>query len=704
MYGLAISQTLGEALSGFSGDPSFFGSQAKRFGANATTDAVSAYFEASYKKFVIEAARTGDFGEAARGAGRLAGNALSDADVRALAELVEAMPEPAVVETRTRAARATVAVQSADINVPNVERAVVRYANATGGTRPALSAEALAEFADYFPGRAGEEQVTRKAKVSRTANLDGAPPAPGNETRSYQRRSKTMASRSGSYRSLRGFSRIGGVLIGRNAESTEKVQVDAFDWLVRDDKFSFDLALDGGEKKSFGPYSAAIANLALSYAADGRPTTVTMVSAEPLLELKILTHPVLVDTGLGCSARRLDQFVDEIDSEDAELAGVREHDTRLATGEVALYGLARALQIVFLAEDPEIASLLKTIGADGVAESARQELDSFSEYGLVESRISFAEPKLAIASKPAYFDRGLVNRIQACMPDESLDEFVQCFRRKVDTNRSSIADDPTMAWLAPTPEFQVWSGVREKAYNVDASLNFIKKNQDDPTWPFEFIVQMALTSPAYFADPDQVWFDDDNQAIGEFVDDSPWKFQETGKMLRAAISNGVKTNLERSRVLGDMQDFALLQRLFRAAIDGPLSESFPLQDLPAIQQATMNSVNRAAKTLRWNVRPGALEMTFWRQLISIDNPAKGVQSCIAFIETFAETDPASLSRVDHGVWDANCGVDRLSASNQRSLASLAERTAAARELRTALNVAADEALADILYQNECPQP
>ena len=65
-----------------------------------------------------------------------------------------------------------------------------------------------------------------------------------------------------------------------------------------------------GRNLTVGPYDRVVAHLALAYAADGRPTTVTIIGAPPLVDRKILLRPALVDTEVGCHAIRLDQFVD----------------------------------------------------------------------------------------------------------------------------------------------------------------------------------------------------------------------------------------------------------------------------------------------------------------------------------------------------------------------------------------------------------
>ena len=94
-----------------------------------------------------------------------------------------------------------------------------------------------------------------------------------------------MATRAVSYGSLRGFARVGGVLIGRDPEGGS-ISTESFEWQLDERGFTFSIKAESGTLHHFGPYKPAIVNLALAYAADGRPTTVTMVSAAPLQELK----------------------------------------------------------------------------------------------------------------------------------------------------------------------------------------------------------------------------------------------------------------------------------------------------------------------------------------------------------------------------------------------------------------------------------
>ena len=95
---------------------------------------------------------------------------------------------------------------------------------------------------------------------------------------------------------MRAYYKVGGVLVGREPDDVAKgldlVGIDfAFDEMGAG--LTIHLTHSDGTKTAVGPYDPAVAHLALAYAADGRPVTVTVVPAPPLADRKILLHPAL---------------------------------------------------------------------------------------------------------------------------------------------------------------------------------------------------------------------------------------------------------------------------------------------------------------------------------------------------------------------------------------------------------------------------
>ena len=156
-------------------------------------------------------------------------------------------------------------------------------------------------------------------------------------------RAPSVASvRARSFVSLRGFSRVGGVLIGQDPKPGLALDIRGFAWKLDGQYVSLSLTDAKGHETVFGPFRAGIVNLALSYASDGRALTATMTKAEPLEELRILLHPALVDTGVGCRAIEIDRFVDEASTDASSLGVARAFGTVLVELQRSLYALARA--------------------------------------------------------------------------------------------------------------------------------------------------------------------------------------------------------------------------------------------------------------------------------------------------------------------------------------------------------------------------
>eukprot|EP01034_Spumella_vulgaris_P006275 gene6275-7992_t len=117
-----------------------------------------------------------------------------------------------------------------------------------------------------------------------------------------------MASRS--FTRLRGSVRVGGVLIGADPTTGAPLDVRDIGWRVDGATLALTLKL-ADRTIDVGRFDGETVQQALAYAADERPTTVTMTSG-PLMPkiLRVHLHPSLVDTELGCHMIELDRFVD----------------------------------------------------------------------------------------------------------------------------------------------------------------------------------------------------------------------------------------------------------------------------------------------------------------------------------------------------------------------------------------------------------
>lgn len=544
--------------------------------------------------------------------------------------------------------------------------------------------EAVTEFGDYFPARADGSVATLRREMSGSVSRGSA----GAAIRAGSEAGRAFA-RARNFGQLRGYSRIGGVLIGRGPENGgERVDVRSLEWRdVGEHRLALSLRDGRGRVFEMGTFWKAVIHQALAYAADGRPIAVTMTTAAPLRELRILLHPALVDTALGCRIVALDRFVDEFTSNDAE----RQAMEAFVEAQGALYRVAWAVRIVaaqerglltieeeeFVDLSPALRDGLLSPAVRGAAERALEDGDR-----LGDARYSI------LAAKRDRFDDGLVEATTACGARfGSLSDFESCIRRE-----SVVGRRPSWRWLDLPPEFTIWSGVREAGYRTDEEFGFLNAH-DGILGPLEFMLQVAFVD-------------------SEEEESDPWEFPTLAARIEEAVVAGVRGSGEHQDVLEVAREFTVLQRAFRAGLDGALGDDFPIERMVELAEGTADSVDMV-DTLRWNARPGALEFSLAVELLGVLDEVRGdgewqqemvsgIGSCVAFIEGSEE-----VAGIGRSSWEAVCGFGEFRAAASRDCSEgrgdedacylemavvLADETAAARELRNVLGVRADDEL------------
>lgn len=434
---------------------------------------------------------------------------------------------------------------------------------------------ALNTFQDILPGRLGDEARTTAAEIGRRVEPGRTSPSGLESARAF--------SRSYSFAALRGYSQVGGVLIGRPPESGGDGRPDivAIDWdWVDGDKLGLTLTTRAGTKHRFGPYPGHQMLHALTYAADRRPLAVSMISADPIPDLKVLVHPALLNNATGCRVVALDRVADEA----TQRASYRLQAERRVYAQNALYRMAWAVLVSRWItwetglDGSETQVILEY--ARKVREVARRELTT----ELTELRRSLAagEPSL-IAAKSEFFDPTISEAGATCAAKgQTIEAIEQCLQQSKSSGSARRA-------LTLLPEFQIWSGVRERPYPVDAGLNFLRRSSSTD-WPFDFVVQVA--------------FSHQGPAGAEARDGEPWTLGTIQESLNRDIRNHVESQGRQAAIVSEVADFALLQRLFRAAFAGHLGAAFPMDRL-AILSAQLNAKRAAAdgyRTPQWNTR------------------------------------------------------------------------------------------------------
>ena len=442
--------------------------------------------------------------------------------------------------------------------------------------------EGLAEYEDHFPRTVSSQQSTALGQIVQR-HLRPA------DRQFFQQLAQTRVARAHSFTMLRGFSRVGGVLIGIDPENpADQLDLTDLTWSTSDRRLTLTFTTSGGKRISMGPYDPGLVHQALAYAADGRPVAVTMTTARPLPQLKIHLHPALVDSPLGCHVITLDRLVDTYAGR--QLARREELTTR-AIEEEQVYRLAWASRARVLTDglaarrlspDDRAYVEARRRAAAGIIEDAKRQRGTSQA---LEHAVS-ADGARIYDRKPEFFDPALVESIKACAGQREPAAFDGC----VGTRFANRVDDKAVGgWLTAPASFSPWSGVRERPFRVDGALAFARnEGAGDPLLdPFRFMVQLAFTSVAVNA-PDP----------NSYVDTNPLEFTEIEDSIHKLVRAGVVEHRQ-AGMLADLQRFALLQRLFRVLLSRQGGDRFPVRKLADLGAATAGSVPYV-HTRRWN--------------------------------------------------------------------------------------------------------
>jgi len=520
------------------------------------------------------------------------------------------------------------------------------------------STEALTEYSTHFPASTQAAMRTSQVRVIEQMTIgiarSGNVGAWENVAQALGQAAQGLAQNSRSFIRLRGFSRVGGVLIGNGPEKPcTPLHYRDLRWEIDGAKTRFTLVDQNGRESVSRWWRTSIAGQALAYAADGRPLAVTMVSAKPLRELKILIHAALVDTGLDRRITDLDRFVDEFtgdEDRDGEIAAAREKATEAVYEQNALYAYAwaeRARTVVLKLKNDASRSSRLSVDADTIFEAMGKRLGVSSETlrNFVERmdekaneiiRESETSPRAAgttpaargfeagvaaledpnqspLLVKKEFFEPSLVDAMKAAYSGaKTLSEFG---RNICAASNTPVPDIGTL--MTSPPEFTVWSGVRERRYRLNPEDFFIAENTPLPE-ALDFMLQVAFTSAPNV--------DDKN-----YADVEPWEFPTLRTKIHETVLRSIEADTRAKAIYDSAIEFTLLQRFFRIAFDGLLGDEFPVENLGQLAQE-LGSVAPPAtiRTLRWNARLGSVEAATYKiiraellQLAALGDDARG---------------------------------------------------------------------------------
>jgi hypothetical protein len=396
-------------------------------------------------------------------------------------------------------------------------------------------------------------------------------------------------SRATSFRLAARSFRVRGVLIGQDSEA-HGLDVSDIRWTVaagaRGSRVALEVKADGSWRE-LGPYDAAVVNQALRYAADGRVVATTITAGDGVAIRRITyLHPVLVDTPLGCRIVEADRFIDTFTHKSsrekpAPPVALLANDRQNVYQWMALVALAE--NVAALPRDArcpreEINRRIADLKITAVRFSADlwQAIDAFmaaEEKKLPGSTRLLREAHSCALGKPAHIAPCLCDNVKpAGLPERYW--FPEDHTSQLRERTPDIKSD--WAWMQRSPD-------RLGMLDLWIHTTFALRRGSAPTAGGDETTAIPVDFPPA-----------DIQTLrGAVAERLPIYLRQK---LRSPSYDDFMTPLE---------DFVLLQRLFRAALAGTLGRAFPLSRLVALERETREYVP-AQPTIRWEVdRPEA---------------------------------------------------------------------------------------------------
>jgi hypothetical protein len=379
--------------------------------------------------------------------------------------------------------------------------------------------------------------------------------------------------------------------------------------------------VDAGERVSMIHITeASLIFLAAIYAADGRPTTVTITNAADVGAQKVHLHPALLGTALGCKAVQLDGLVfSRIENQ---------HTWKKARQDVAL-------------DQSLYAETVLTALKSAYRPNAAIKLEPFLNHLEIQCRTSDGvcpltarhamRGGLGFNSSPVegtkeVYSQQVVGVMRLCSGTETnLAGFQRCVQENGATQAWGAAvwenlisnvknycpgDDASVcAWRIiyqelVAPQSSTVSGVREREYTLADALS--SEESGDDLSPLHFLIQVVFRPGMTRDDESEPWR---FPALGDYAQDEVRK-----------ISNDPQT----AKLLSEFREFTRIQRIFRAALDGKLGDSFPLEQIVDIANQTAASVTPAVVPTWINVPKVQGEPSNLAHALGVVGPAPDV--------------------------------------------------------------------------------
>jgi hypothetical protein len=445
-------------------------------------------------------------------------------------------------------------------------------------------------------------------------DIGGGVSGSGNHSSAKSGSKAHIASRSTSFKLASRSFRVRGVLFGQEMTG-ENLTVSDIQWHVTPQSgdtptlVSISLNLNG-QWHNIGEYPAAIVNQGIRYAADQRVVATTITSGDKEVVGRVTyLHPVLADTPLGCRVIEADRFVDTFtfpreDNIEPRLTPIYEDRAALAhllgfSNLVERLGYANQYEQCPLAE---LDQLIKEANIGNIDLSPTL-LANFEQFQKSEIKLPGGSGKLIDVSLKC--------------ASVSLTDTASCLCDSLNGGLNS------KYWF---PEDHT-SQFREKPAELDEDLQWLTLSEDR----FKHIdlwlhTTFALRELSYSGDgiPDEstataMDFEEQQLAILKQV--------IVSKLLQPYLISDLN-HPSVDDFMAPLEQFVVIQRLVRAAFNGQLGDSFPLEKLIVLNRETQAFVPKQP-TMRWEPHVGN-EPELLQELANTDKQA--LQLYIDFVE------------------------------------------------------------------------
>jgi hypothetical protein len=363
--------------------------------------------------------------------------------------------------------------------------------------------------------------------------------------------------------------RARGVIFGRSIDGNGPALSDIRWSDDQDGRIQLQVLPTGSEEwRDLGSFASGTVNQALRYAADRRVVAVTMVPGSPFARLEIQLNPELLDTALGCRVVTIDRFVDTLDS---AIPIVVEHRHAV-----------------------EKLQLLMNVVASHPAELCNAKQSESALDNLLKSRTppppQFVDRvRTAVKADPAAL--AAVSAALECGQRVASNEAIAC---------ACEARPEIQAAKALYVPNDVTSQVREREFTADPQFSWMRRS-DNALGDLEFWLHMTLQRQTKDGQPYSDPATDSDVLAIDFADDDLRTLNETmPKLIKSYVTSPKGLDTPYTTFMRPIEDFVILQRFFRLALESKFGPAFPKQKLITLERSTRTLVKKQV-TLRWQI-------------------------------------------------------------------------------------------------------